>query len=145
MTPVDLHSQVDIAHWSWTIAWFLWFVGIAGMGSVAYYFLRTRPLAIVILASLVLGLALVFSHLGRWWNMPMVMWTMITEGHFNFGSWMMIGVAALSVHLAFAAVILVAHLPGHGAGFRRPERPGQLGQRDAEIEAQPPAARVHRR
>jgi len=112
MNPVDLHFQTSIAHWSWTIAAFLWFVGIAGMGSVAYYFVRKKPMAIVIFASLVLGLALVFSHLGRWWNMPMVFWTMISEGHFNFGSWMLIGIAVLSVHLVFSAILLVANLPG---------------------------------
>jgi len=111
MTPVDLHFQADIAHWSWTIAWFLWFVGIAGMGSVAYYFVRSKPLSFVIFGSLVLGLLFVVSHLSRWWNLPVVVWTMVVNGHFNFGSWMLIGVLLLSVHLVLAAVIVISNLP----------------------------------
>jgi formate-dependent nitrite reductase membrane component NrfD len=111
MIPADLHFQADIAHWSWTIAWFLWFVGIAGMGSVAYYFVRRAPLAFVIFGSLAVGLLLVVSHLARWWNLPRVIWTMVINLHFNWGSWMLIGILMLSLHLAMTLVIVIAHLP----------------------------------
>ena len=110
MTPADLHFQADISHWTWTIAWFLWFVGIAGMGSVAYYFVRKAPVAYTVLGALIIGLALVFSHLARWWNMPMVMWTMVINGHFNFGSWMFIGILVLSVHLVLGLLLAVSHM-----------------------------------
>jgi len=81
MAPADLHYQVDIAHWGWSIAWFLWFIGIAGMGSVAYFFVRRAALAYVIFGSLVVGLLFVVSHLGRWWNLPRTLWTMVIERH----------------------------------------------------------------
>lgn len=110
MNPADLTFQADIAHWTWTIAWFLWFVGIAGMGSVAYYFVRKAPVAYTVLGALIIGLALVFSHLARWWNMPMVMWTMIINGHFNFGSWMFIGICVLSVHLVLGILLAASHM-----------------------------------
>lgn len=110
MTPADLHFQADISHWTWTIAWFLWFVGISGMGSVAYYFVRKAPVAYAVLGALIIGLALVFSHLARWWNMPMVMWTMVINGHFNFGSWMFIGICVLSVHLVLGVLLAVSHM-----------------------------------
>lgn len=111
MTPAELHMQVDIAHWGWSIAWFLWFVGIAGMGSVAYYFVRRRPLALVIFGSLVVGLLLVVSHLGRWWNLPRTIWLMIVNVDFNFSSWMLIGITLLSVHLVATLILVVAQLP----------------------------------
>lgn len=111
MTPADLHFQVDIAHWGWSIAWFLWFVGIAGMGSVAYYFVRKGVLSFVILGSLAIGLLFVVSHLGRWWNLPLTLWTMITNGIFNWSSWMLLGILMLSLHLVLTLVLVVAHLP----------------------------------
>ncbi len=111
MTPADLHMQVDIAHWGWSIAWFLWFVGIAGMGSVAYYFVRRRPLALVIFGSLAVGLLLVVSHLGRWWNLPRTLWIMVVNFDFNFSSWMLIGITLLSVHLLATLILVIAQLP----------------------------------
>jgi protein NrfD len=111
MAPADLHFQVDIAHWGWTIAWFLWFVGIAGMGSVAYFFVRKAALAYVIFASLVVGLLFVVSHLGRWWNLPRTIWTMVTNGIFNWSSWMLVGILMLSVHLVLSLIIVAGHVP----------------------------------
>jgi formate-dependent nitrite reductase membrane component NrfD len=110
MNVADLTLQADVAHWSWTIALFLWFVGIAGMGSVAYYFSRKAPLALTIIISLIVGLLFVVSHLTRWWNLPMTIFTAITEFSFNFGSWMFWGFAILSVHLVLAAVVAAANL-----------------------------------
>jgi len=111
MAPADLHFQVDIAHWGWTIVWFLWFVGIAGMGSVAYFFVRKAALSYVVFGSLVLGLLFVVSHLGRWWNLPRTLWTMVTNGIFNWSSWMLIGICLLSVHLILSVVIVAGHIP----------------------------------
>jgi protein NrfD len=117
MTPVDLHFQVGVAQWSWTIAWFLWFIGIAGMCSVAYFFIRRLSLAFVIFFSLVAGLVLIVSHLPRWWNIPGIFWNMLIDGNFNFGSWMLIGVLVLTIHLVLVAIILIA-----GVARRLPER-----------------------
>lgn len=109
--PADLTFQNDVAHWGWSIAWFLWFVGIAGMGSVAYYFVRQAALAYVIIGTLSVGLMFVVSHLGRWWNLPQTLWLMISNGIFNWGSWMLIGIVMLSVHFFLSVVIVAAHLP----------------------------------
>jgi len=111
MEAADLNFQVHIAHWGWRIAWFLWFVGIAGMGSVAYYFVRKAALAYVIFGSLAVGLVLVVSHLGRWWNLPRTLWTMVTSGIFNYTSWMIVGIVLLSVHLVLSAVLVASHVP----------------------------------
>lgn len=111
MAPADLHFQVDIAHWGWSIAWFLWFVGIAGMGSVAYYFVRKAALSYVIFGSLAVGLVLVVSHLGRWWNLPRTLWVMVTSGIFNYTSWMIVGIVLLSVHLVLSVIIVASHIP----------------------------------
>ena len=111
MAAADLHFQVDIAHWGWTIAWFLWFIGIAGMGSVAYYFVRRAALSYVIFGSAVVGLLFVVSHLGRWWNLPRTIWTMVTNGIFNWSSWMLVGIVMLSVHLLLSVILVVSHVP----------------------------------
>lgn len=110
MNVADLTLQADVAHWSWTIALFLWFVGLAGMGSVAYYFMRRAPLAFTIFGSLVVGLLLVVSHLTRWWNLPVTIFYAIMELSFNFQSWMFWGFVILSVHLAFSAVVVLANI-----------------------------------
>lgn len=111
MNVADLTLQADVAHWSWTIAIFLWFVGIAGMGSVAYYFSRKAPLAITILVSLIVGLLFVVSHLTRWWNLPITIFYAVLDLSFNFQSWMFWGFAILSVHLVFSAVVVLANIP----------------------------------
>ncbi|TVS13131.1 MAG: molybdopterin oxidoreductase [Wenzhouxiangella sp.] len=111
MNVADLTFQSDVAHWSWTIALFLWFVGIAGMGSVAYYFSRKAPLAITILAAMVIGLLLVFSHLTRWWNLPISLFYAVLEFSFNFQSWMFWGFLILGIHVVLAAVVVLANLP----------------------------------
>lgn len=107
MGPV--YFQVDIAHWGWTIAFFLWFVGIAGMLSVAYPWVRRAFLPPIILGSLALGLALVISHLSRWWNLPLVVWYMVREGTFGWGSWMFLGVVLLSFHFLLSLILVLAH------------------------------------
>lgn len=110
MNVPGLYFQGDIAHWTWTIAWFLWFVGIAGMGSLAYFFVRRAPLAYLIFGSLAIGLVLVISHLSRWWNLPAVIFNMIINWTMNWGSWMLIGIVLLSIHLFLALILVIAHL-----------------------------------
>jgi formate-dependent nitrite reductase membrane component NrfD len=111
MTPADLTFQLDVAHWGWSIAAFLFFVGMAGMGSVAYAFVRRTAVIATIFVSLAVGLLLVVSHLGRWWNLPRTLFLMVRDLELNFGSWMLIGITVLSIHLVLALIALVAHLP----------------------------------
>ena len=35
-------AQIEVAHWGWTIAFFLWFVGLSGMGMFVNYWLRDK-------------------------------------------------------------------------------------------------------
>ena len=110
MAGQEIVFQSHIAHWTWTIAWFFWFVGIGGMMSVAYYSVRKPVVAYTVLGAIILGLIFVASHLSRWWNLPFLIWTMVTNLHFNFGSWMFIGVCILSVHLILAAILAFSHM-----------------------------------
>jgi protein NrfD len=57
------------------------------------------------------GLLLVVSHLGRWWNLPRTLWVMVTNGIFNYTSWMIIGIVMLSVHLVATAILVAANIP----------------------------------
>ncbi len=110
MSPDTVTFQSQIAHWTWTIAWFFWFIGLGGMLSVAYYKVRRPAVAFAILVCVTLGLITVFTHLSRWWNMPIVVWTMVTNLHFNYHSWMFLGVCVLSVHLVMAAFFAASHV-----------------------------------
>jgi formate-dependent nitrite reductase membrane component NrfD len=109
MTP-EPYFQADIARWAWAIAWFLWFSGIAGMSSLAYFFVRRAPLAYLIFGSLAIGTLLVVSNMTRWWNLPVVFFNTLLYWTMNWGSWMMIGVALLSLHLLLALILVGAHL-----------------------------------
>jgi formate-dependent nitrite reductase membrane component NrfD len=109
MTP-DTYFQAEIAKWAWLIAWFLWFSGIAGMSSVTYFFVRRAPMAFLILGTLIISLLLVTSHLSRWWNLPAVLFNALVTWSFNWGSWMMIGIALLIIHLVLSLVVVAGHL-----------------------------------
>lgn len=106
----DMQSQVDVARWGWDIAVFLWLVGLSGMGTFAYYWLRRGPLAWMTLVTVGAGLAVVFSHLSRWWNLPVAVFHALLEFSFNWGSWMMIGIALLSVQAVLALLLCVHHV-----------------------------------
>lgn len=106
----DVYFQADVARWTWTIAWFMWLAGIAGMVSVAYFFVPRAPLAYLIFGSLVISLLLVISHLSRWWNLPAVLFNALITWTFNWGSWMMLGIAFLSLHLLLVLFLAVGHL-----------------------------------
>ena len=106
----DMQSQVDVAHWGWDIAVFLWLVGLSGMGTFAYYWLRRAPLAWMTLITVGAGLVVVFSHLSRWWNLPVAVFHAIVNFSFNWGSWMMIGIALLSIQAVLALLLCVHHV-----------------------------------
>lgn len=72
MTPVslqDIYTQEQVAGWGWLIAVFLWLAGIAGMGSVAYYWYRRASMAYTLMTSIVLALVFVVADLTRPWNL----------------------------------------------------------------------------
>jgi formate-dependent nitrite reductase membrane component NrfD len=110
MTTPEIYFQAEIARWGWIIAWFLWFSGIAGMSSVAYYFVRRAPMAFLIFGTLVISLVLVASTLTRWWNLPAALFNALINWTFNWHSWMMIGIAILMLHLVLSLFLAVGHL-----------------------------------
>ena len=106
----DMQAQVDVARWGWDIAIFLWLVGISGMSTLAYYWVRRAPVAYVALAGVMLGMVVVFSHLSRWWNLPVAVFWALWEFSFNWGSWMMLGIALLSVQAVICLLLAAQHL-----------------------------------
>lgn len=91
----DFTAQVHVAHWGWTIAFFLWFVGLSGMGMFLNYWIREKALVYICTAAGILGTLLVMSHLTRILNLPMAAFHTLLEMSFNFGSWMLIGICLL--------------------------------------------------
>lgn len=94
---VELTSQAATAHWGWTIAFFLWFVGLAGMSLFLNWWLRSKRVFYVATVSAVVGTLLVVSHLARMLNLPRAAINALIEWKFNFGSWMFIGICILAV------------------------------------------------
>lgn len=94
---VELTSQAATAHWGWTIAFFLWFVGLAGMSLFLNWWLRSKRVFYVATAAAIIGTLLVVSHLARMLNLPMAAINALIEWKFNFGSWMFIGICILAV------------------------------------------------
>ena len=94
---VELTSQAATAHWGWTIAFFLWFVGLAGMSLFLNWWLRSKRFFYVATAAAIIGTLLVVSHLARMLNLPMAAINALIEWKFNFGSWMFIGICILAV------------------------------------------------
>ncbi|MGC9148624.1 MAG: NrfD/PsrC family molybdoenzyme membrane anchor subunit [Sulfolobales archaeon] len=114
MTPInDLYTQLQVAGWGWLIAIFLWLAGIAGMGSVAYYWVRRTSLAITLLVAIILALIFVVSDLTRPWNVPHAMLTALFTGTYNWFSWMAIGIMLLVIQLILLLIIVYKHLIGH--------------------------------
>lgn len=103
----NLYAQVDVAKWGWDIAIFLWLVGISGMSTLAYYWVRRAPVAYVALATVLLGLIVVFSHLTRWWNLPVAVFYALINFSFNWGSWMMLGIALLSAQALICLLLAI--------------------------------------
>ena len=94
---VEMTNQVATAHWGWTIGFFLWFVGLAGMGMFLNYWIRSKRVLVVSTGAVILGTLLVVSHLGRILNLPMAAINALIEWQFNFTSWMFIGICILAV------------------------------------------------
>ena len=108
----DLYTQEQVAGWSWLIAIFLWLAGIAGMGSVAYYWYRRASLAITLLISIILALIFVVSDLTRPWNVPNAIFSALLTGTYNWFSWMALGIVLLVIQLILLLVISYRHLVG---------------------------------
>ena len=91
--------QLQAAHWGWTIAIFLWLVGLAGMGFFLNYWIRQKNFVYLLTVSGILGTLLVVSHLARMLNLPFAVFSALADFSFNF--------PVLDVHRhlsAFAAV-----------------------------------------
>lgn len=97
MDPNLFTSQVQVAHWGWTIALFLWLVGLSGMGMFLNAWLRRRTLVYVCTAAAIVGTLLVMSHLTRILNLPFAAFNSLLAMSFNFTSWMFIGICLLVV------------------------------------------------
>lgn len=109
----DFTAQTQVAHWGWTIALFLWFVGLSGMGMFLNNWVREKALVYVCTFAGIAGTLLVVTHLTRMLNLPFAAISALMDMSFNFGSWMFIGICLLVLQcvltlfysLAFAGVI----------------------------------------
>lgn len=104
-----LTPQLAAAHWGWTIAFFLWFIGLSGMLMALFYFVRDRRFVLIAFAASVLGCLFVLSHLGRLTNLPFAVFHALADLSLNFGSWMLIGICLLALQALltfFASLVL---------------------------------------
>lgn len=96
----DFTAQAQVAHWGWTIALFLWFVGLSGMGMFLNNWVREKALVYVCTAAGFAGTLLVLSHLTRILNLPAAGFNALMDLSFNPGSWMFIGICLLVLQCA---------------------------------------------
>ena len=101
---LNLTQQVATSHWGWTIALFLWLVGLSGMSLTLNFWLRSKKVLLLSTVAGVAGTLLVVSHLTRLLNLPFAAINALMEGSLNFGSWMFLGICILAV-LCIATVI----------------------------------------
>ena len=94
---MNLTAQAATSHWGWTIAFFLWFVGLSGMSLFLNYWVRSRRIHYAATAAAVVGTLLVVSHLGRILNLPAAAFNALIHWSFGFTSWMFIGICILAV------------------------------------------------
>ncbi len=94
---VTLTNQVATAQWGWTIALFLWFIGLAGMSLVLNVWLRSKLVLVISAVSAIVGTLFVLSHLHRLTNLLMAAINSLLDWKFNFSSWMFIGICILAV------------------------------------------------
>ena len=94
---MNLTAQAATSHWGWTIAFFLWFVGLSGMSLFLNYWVRSRRIHYAATAAAVVGTLLVVSHLGRILNLPAAAFNALIHWSFGFTSWMLIGICILAV------------------------------------------------
>lgn len=100
----QLTNQVAVAHWSWTIAFFLWLVGLSGMGLFVNMWSKSKTVYYVCTVSGILGTLLVISHLTRIENLPFAAFNALVDGTLNFGSWMLIGILILAVFCVWTII-----------------------------------------
>ena len=101
---LNLTQQVATSHWGWTIALFLWLVGLSGMSLTLNFWLRSKKVLLLACVAGVAGTLLVVSHLTRILNLPFAAINALMEGSLNFGSWMFLGICLLAI-LCIATVI----------------------------------------
>lgn len=114
-------AQMHVAHWGWTIALFLWLVGLSGMGMFINHWLRERRLTWLCAFSAVAGTLFVMSHLTRILNLPAAAIHSLLSMSFNFSSWMFIGICLLVVQCVltlFASLVLGGVLFRGGRSMR---------------------------
>ncbi|MCG5029861.1 hypothetical protein MAF45_00110 [Mesosutterella sp. OilRF-GAM-744-9] len=106
---LELTPQLAAARWGWTIAFFLWFIGLSGMLMALFYFVRDRRFVLIAFAASVLGCPFVLSHLGRLTNLPFAVFHALADLSLNFGSWMLIGICLLALQalLTFFACLVL--------------------------------------
>ena len=127
---MELTRQVATSHWGWTIAFFLWFVGLSGMSLTVNYWLKSRRLHYLSTAAALAGTLHVVSHLARMLNLPMAAINALVEWKFNFTSWMFIGICILAV--LCVVTILQAWV------MRRAEKAGERLQKQQHERQKPP-------
>jgi formate-dependent nitrite reductase membrane component NrfD len=112
MTPLihDIYTQEQVAGWGWLIAIFLWLAGIAGMGSVAYYWYRKASMAYTLLISIMLALIFVIADLTRPWNVPNAILTALVSGTYNWYSWMALGIILLLIQTLLLLIVSANHI-----------------------------------
>ncbi len=108
MEFTNLMPQVQSANWGWSIAFFLWFIGLSGMGMFLNNWVREKALVYVCTFASIAGTLLVVSHLARLTNLPMAAINSLLAGSLNFGSWMLIGMMLLSVQCIFTIIYSLA-------------------------------------
>lgn len=94
---IELTAQAATSHWGWTIAFFLWFVGLAGMSLFLNAWVRSRRVHLIATAAAIIGTLLVVSHLGRILNLPFAAINALLAWSFSWTSWMFIGICILAV------------------------------------------------
>ena len=112
MTPLihDIYTQEQVAGWGWLIAIFLWLAGMAGMGSVAYYWYRKASMAYTLLISIMLALIFVIADLTRPWNVPNAILTALVSGTYNWYSWMALGIILLLIQTLLLLIVSANHI-----------------------------------
>lgn len=109
MEYTNLMPQIHSAHWGWTIALFLWLVGLSGMGMFLSNWVREKALVYLCTAASILGTLLVMSHLTRITNLPFAVFHSLIEMSLNLTSWMMIGILLLVVQCCGTLLLSLAY------------------------------------
>lgn len=102
---LSLTPQLAAAHWGWTIAFFLWFIGLSGMLMALFYFVRDKRIALVSFIASILGCVFVLSHLARLTNLPFAAFNALISGSLISGDWaamFWIGAVAAGILLPLA-------------------------------------------